>query len=157
ARRVAMAAPDRPGYFRDLVGELRGGAVVTVRGDHPAPAGSPRGRFLGRPTAFARGAPTLALRAGAELVTARVIRVGSCCYRLTVEPPIELSREDRDHFLAAAVAEFAGRLERNALAFPSDWEGWLWLQELVATEPARVDAAAQSGSGSRGGAVGGVI
>ncbi len=124
AGRVVIPADGSLGYLRTLGERLAGNACVSIRGEH-------RGRqnveapLLGLPVSFATGAPSLAWRHDSVLLTVYAVRVGPSRHRVVIENPIEADRSlDRKKFAAAAVREFAARLERHIVEHPAAWDGW---------------------------------
>jgi lauroyl/myristoyl acyltransferase len=66
----------------------------------------------------------LARASGAALLTLHSRRLAYDHYRVVIEEPIALDGMGRSASLAAAVGEFAGRLERAIRGHPQGWMGW---------------------------------
>jgi lauroyl/myristoyl acyltransferase len=123
--RIVIPLDRSLGYMRELLDRLGQNAVVSIVGEN-------RGRsnltvsILGSEVELATGAPALASKSGAALLTAHAVRLGAFHYRLLIHEPIELNRSaDRKEFVRQAVDEFARRLEARLIERPSDWMGWL--------------------------------
>ena len=125
ADRIVIPLDGSLGYMRALLERLRQNAVVSIVGEN-------RGRnnaavsILGREMELATGAPALAAKSGAALLTAHVVRLGSFHYRLVIHEPIEAERSsDRKEFVRQAAHEFARRLDARIAEHPVEWMGWL--------------------------------
>lgn len=122
--RVVFADRRAVGYMKRLVAALRANHVVLVFGDLWGLNGVPVS-VLGRPATFATGAPRLALKTGATLLTAYVERVDTLRYRLVIEPPVATPRDGpRDAFVRSTVEEFARRLDTAVRLHPEGWTSW---------------------------------
>ncbi len=124
AERVVIPANGSLGYLRTLDEKLTGNACVWIRGEHLGRQ-NVEASLLGLPVSFAIGAPSLAWRRGSILLTTYALRTYPSRHRLVIEKPIEADRGlDRKKFAAAAVREFAARLERHIAEHPAAWDGW---------------------------------
>ena len=121
-----------PGYFKRMGETLALNHVLTVRGEVPQEGSNYTADFLGVKTAFPGGAPALAYRRRAPLLTAYCARVDPFYYRVVVQQPVAAEGGDRREFAAAAVREFARRLEEQVDHHPLDWEGWWSIHRLAA-------------------------
>jgi len=122
--RVMMSFTGATGALRALQRHLRAGDVVSVTAgaDAAAPIELP---FLDGMIRLAPGAPELAHMAKAPLLPVHTIYREDGTFEVTVEPPIEASRDlDRAAFATAAAGEYAARLEPVVLSYPHQWRGW---------------------------------
>jgi KDO2-lipid IV(A) lauroyltransferase len=113
------------GYMKVLIRRLEDeNALVAIRGELRSRQRVPATLFGDR-TMFANGAPSLAWLTGATLLTVYAVRDGPFRFRAVIDPPIDVDRErPRRDAAAAAVQEFAARLEERIRAHPSEWMGW---------------------------------
>ena len=125
AKRVVIPRDGSLGYMRELVSQLQQNACVSIVGEN-------RGRrnvaadFFGRRVEFALGAPSLAHRTGAALLTAYSVRRGVFHYEVIIDDPVDIDRTlDRRRFNESAVEEFASRLQKRVAEHPVEWQGWL--------------------------------
>ena len=130
AERIVMHSPTSPGYVRRVRQALGANRAVTVRGDLARHA-TQQATCLNRPFRFASGAPRLAHAARSPLLTAAIVRPAPARYRVILEEELTLP-EDRRDFVVEAVAEYARRLGRRIAESPADWEGWRWVDEMLA-------------------------
>lgn len=125
AARIVIPLDQSLGYIRELLDLLRQNAVVSIVGEN-------RGRsnvtipILGSEVEIATGAPALAHKSGAALLTAHIERTGFFRFRVVIHEPIEAERTlGRKEFVQRAANEFARRLEVCLAKRPADWMGWL--------------------------------
>lgn len=124
AGRVQIPMDGRLGYMRRLLDRLRGNSIIALIGENKGRQNID-GIVLGRPVSFASGAPSLAERTGAELLTAYSIRLDPLRYRIVIEPPIPVARGlRRKEFIREAIAEYCNRLAQQISNHPSDWLAW---------------------------------
>ena len=124
AERVEIPRDGSLGYMRVLLDRLRHHAVLTIIGENRGRQNIP-GTLLGQEVQFASGAPALAWRSGATLLTTHVIRGGPFHYRVLIEPAVAADRlVGRKAFVKEAVGEFLRRLEQMVTRHPSDWSAW---------------------------------
>jgi lauroyl/myristoyl acyltransferase len=126
ARRVVIPPDGGMGYLRDLLTVVeRDHGMVSIRGDYSFGRRLIEAPHLGRTVRFPTGAPSLAHRTGAPLLSTATIRRGPLHHEVVIDPPIAVSRDlSRNDFQAAAVAEFASRLASRARAHPGS-QPWL--------------------------------
>ncbi len=114
----------RLGYVRRLLRGLGENCTVSIVGENKGRQNI-GGEVLGRSVEFASGAPALAWRSGAELLTAYSIRLAPFRYRVVIESPLGVDRDlERKEFVRESVAEFCRRLEEQVRSHPADWLGW---------------------------------
>ena len=103
---------------------LENGVVsITVRGAARRPVTAP---FLDGSLSLAAGAPYLACETGAALLPVFTHRDEQGAWRVTVEPPLTLPEgSERSAAIAAAVAQYAQRLEPHVRRYPGQWLGWV--------------------------------
>jgi lauroyl/myristoyl acyltransferase len=82
--------------------------------------------FLDGRLRIATGAPSLAWKTGAPLLPVHVMRESpSGPFRVTIEEPLAIDRaQSKSAAQLGAVAQYAGRLERHAAAYPGQWRDW---------------------------------
>lgn len=125
-RRVIISSEGNLDYMRELLSVVKDEqGTVSIRGD------TLRGRrrvevpFLGAVAAFPTGAPSLAHRTGAPLLTTATIRRGPLDHEVIIDKPVSAARDlDRGAFQHAAVQEYAARLEQRIRDYPGS-RPWL--------------------------------
>ena len=126
AERVRIPLDGSLSYLNRLRGRLRENACVSIFGEHEGRQGA-EVEVLGARWRFALGAPSLAWLEGAELLTVYPLRIAPFHYRVVIDEPIAADRSaPRKAFAQQALAEFAERLERLIVAYPAQWQGWLY-------------------------------
>jgi lauroyl/myristoyl acyltransferase len=80
--------------------------------------------FLGRPTMFPIGAPTLAIKTGSQLLPMFTIMEGDNTYKTVIHKPINLSDQHKDHAIFVITAEFVRIMEDYVYRFPYLWHFW---------------------------------
>ena len=122
---------------RRAVAALRRGAHLTILVDQKLNEGIPV-PFFGRPAMTAPTVALLALRFGADVLPARVERLGGARFRLTIEPPLPLpDTGNRATDVAALMTVVNGTLERWIRERP---EQWFWVHRRWADPaPSRAD------------------
>jgi KDO2-lipid IV(A) lauroyltransferase len=89
--------------------------------------------FLGIKAATTPGPAALALRTGAALVPAFLIREGVGRHRFVIERPIEVVRTgDDDDDILATTQKCVGVLEQYVRRYPSQWS---WIHRRWRTRP----------------------
>jgi len=118
--------------FRELVQVLRRNELAIVIADEFRNGGGIRVPFFGRSVIARRGPATLALRTGAAVVPACLVRDQSGDLKLVIEPEIEFSRTGK---IKADVTENTLKitqwLERTLRSYPDQWN-WMtihWQEE----------------------------
>ncbi|MQA00010.1 MAG: hypothetical protein GEU80_11890 [Dehalococcoidia bacterium] len=125
AERVIIPRRKSLAYLQTLIQRLaQDNAIVAFRAELTSRQSS-RTTLFGEPFELANGAPSLAWKTGATLLTAAALRDGPMRYRLVIDAPVEVDRSmPRKEAMACAVDEFARRLEARAREHPADWMGW---------------------------------
>jgi lauroyl/myristoyl acyltransferase len=124
ADRIVIDRRLSPDSFRRLEQALSDNSCVTIRGDLSAAPGVSAALF-DRPVRFAPGAPSLAWKTGATLLTVGLYRKEAGSYGIRVDPPIDVDRTvPRKTAVRRAVSIFAERLQERVEAHPEDWIGW---------------------------------
>jgi predicted LPLAT superfamily acyltransferase len=127
AQRVQIPLDGSLAYLDVLAESLAANRCVSMFGEHSGRQ-SVEVEVLGIRRRFALGAPSIAWRGGAGLVTAYALRESPWHHRLIVEEEIEVDRGlPRKRFAESAVHEFTRRLEACVLRHPSEWHGWFFL------------------------------
>ena len=124
--RVQIPLSDSLAYLRTVGERLAANQCVSIFGEHPGRQ-TIEVAVLGLSRRFALGAPSLAWRGNAGLLTAYVLRLGSFRHRLVIEEEIPVDTAlPRRRFAERAVHEFAARLERSIRRHPGDWQAWFY-------------------------------
>ena len=122
--RVQIPMDGSLGYVRRLLKRLGENCAISIVGENKGRRNI-GGVVLGRSVEFASGAPALAWRSGAELLTAYSIRLSPFRYRVVIESPLRVDRGlNRREFVRESVAEFCRRLDEQVRTRPADWLGW---------------------------------
>jgi KDO2-lipid IV(A) lauroyltransferase len=109
---------------RRAIALMRGGAHLTLLADQKMNDGIAVS-FFGRPAMTAPALAHFALRYDCDVLPARVERLEGAYFRLTVHPPLPISRSDDLHADAAALmAQVNATLEGWIRERPQEW---LWL------------------------------
>ena len=131
-QRIIFHDPSSPKYYRQLVDLLAANHPVTIRGDIASAESRLPASFLGSKFALAGGAPNIAFRANAPLLTAYVTRLGPFHYRVVIQEPVTEERTSRQEFARRAVWEYGRRLDEQLRSHPLDWEAWPWIENYRA-------------------------
>ena len=124
--RVRIPLDGSLGYLNTLRQRLRENGCISIFGEHEG-LQSAEVSVLGARWRFALGAPSLAWLEDAQLLTAYALRTAPSRYRVVIEKPIKVDRSlPRKVFATRALEEFAARLERLIIAYPGQWQGWLY-------------------------------
>ncbi|HTM09087.1 MAG TPA: lysophospholipid acyltransferase family protein [Verrucomicrobiae bacterium] len=114
--------------FRELSEVLRDNAVAIVIADEFRSGSGVTVPFFGRTVTARRGPATLALRTGAAVVPAYLLREKSGGLRLVIEPEIELRRSgDVKEDVAENTKRMTRWLETTVSAHPEQWN-WMSIQ-----------------------------
>ncbi len=124
-RQKTIHARPRPRALRELTEVLRHNQIAVVIADEYRRGPGIEVPLFGKTVIARRGAVSLALRTGAAVVPACMVRQADDSLRLVIEPELELAREERN---AAAVRENTIRitrwLERTVRSHPEQWN-WM--------------------------------
>lgn len=132
--RVQIPLDGSLAYLRTIAERLAANRCVSIFGEH-AGRQSVEVEVLGIRRRFALGAPSLAWRGGAGLLTAHAQREGPFRHRLVIDEEIPVDRAlPRKRFAEDAVHQFAARLERCIERRPADWQTWFYLDALEREE-----------------------
>jgi KDO2-lipid IV(A) lauroyltransferase len=121
SERVVIPPDQSLGYLRTIRARLESNATVWIAGERAAPRGNVDVRLFGHDLRLATGAATLAHSVGSRLLPVDIVREASFRYRVRIDRPIAPDESDKNGFVAAAVHEFAARVEQRVLEHPSDW------------------------------------
>ena len=126
ALQTTIHARPRREALRRLAQVIRRNEVAIIIADEYRKTGSGiRVPFFGRAILARRGPVTLALRTGAAVVPAYVIRNGDNKLKLVVEPEIELIRSERDKTrIAQNTVRLTAWLEKTVRSYPEQWN-WM--------------------------------
>ncbi len=125
-RRVVIPPGGGYGYLRELQSVIEDDhGTVSIRGDYEYGRRMIAAPHLGGVAFYPTGAPSLAHRTGAPLLTAATIRRGPLDHEVIIDEPIAVHRDlDRRTFQYEAVQEFGARRENRTLAHPGS-RAWL--------------------------------
>jgi KDO2-lipid IV(A) lauroyltransferase len=140
-RQKTIHARPRPRALRELTEVLRRNQIAVVIADEYRRGSGIEVPLFGKTVIARRGAVSLALRTGAAVVPAFMVRQADDSLRLVIEPELELAREERN---AAAVREKTIRitrwLERTVRSYPEQWN-WMnihwWVEETSSRTPSK--------------------
>ena len=122
--RVVIPRTGSHAYMKTLIERLKENSVVSIVGDHTGSQNVTTSFFDGT-TEFATGAPSLAWKTGATLLTTYAISESSCSYRVVVDKPIDVDRNlQRKEFAREAIEEFSRRLQAAIVNHPASWRNW---------------------------------
>jgi len=129
--RVILSTNGDLNYMRELLSVVKNErGTVSIRGDTQRGRHKVEAPFLGAVAAFPTGAPSLAYRTGAPLLTTATIRRGPLDHEVIIDRPVSVARDlDRAAFQHAAIQEFAARLEQRTLEYPGSRP---WLSVMAA-------------------------
>lgn len=124
-RQPTIHARPRRQALRELHGVLRQNQVVVVIADEFRQGSGIEVPFFGGTVIARRGPVTLALRTGAAIVPACLVRQPNDSLKLVIEPELELDRSGKG---SAEISENTVRmtqwLERKVRAYPDQWN-WM--------------------------------
>jgi hypothetical protein len=124
--RVTIPLGESLAYLDTLADRLAANKCVSIFGEH-AGRQNVEVEILGMRRQLALGAPSIAWRAGAALVTAYALRESPFHHRLVIEEEIAVDRAmRRRQFAEQAVRTFGSRLENCILRHPAEWHGWFY-------------------------------
>jgi len=125
ARQKTIHARPRPRALRELTEVLRRNQVAVVIADEYRRGSGIEVPLFGKTVIARRGPVSLALRTGAAVVPACMVRQADDSLRLVIEPELELERDQRN---AEAIRENTIRmtrwLERTVRSYPEQWN-WM--------------------------------
>jgi KDO2-lipid IV(A) lauroyltransferase len=143
ARQPTIHARPRRQALRELHDRLRQNKVVVVIADEFRRGKGIEVPLFGRTVIARRGPVTLALRTGAAIIPAFLIRQGDDSLKLIIEPELELDRSGKG---SAQISENTGRmtqwLERTVRTYPDQWN-WMNIRHWESERPASADRTAQ--------------
>jgi KDO2-lipid IV(A) lauroyltransferase len=143
-RQKTIHARPRQRALRELSEVLRRNQIAVVIADEYRRGSGIEVPLFGKTVIARRGAVSLAMRTGAAVVPACMVRQADDSLRLVIEPELELAREVRN---AAAIRENTIRitrwLERTVRSYPEQWN-WMnihwWIEDTNrATESKQQD------------------
>jgi len=106
----------------EILRHLRGNGIVAMVGDKDFFGSGRPTRFFGHPVAFPIGPVTLALKSGAALIPAFVLRGRDGRYFGMTEPAVTLQSEgDREALMAVNLAKIARIFEKYIRRYPDQW------------------------------------
>jgi lauroyl/myristoyl acyltransferase len=130
---VILSSEGNLDYMRELLSVIKDEhGTVSIRGDTLRGRRRVEAPFLGAVAAFPTGAPSLAHRTGAPLLTTATIRRGPLDHEVIIDRPISVARDlARSAFQHAAVQEYASRLEQRIRDHPGSRP---WLPVIAALQ-----------------------
>ena len=121
-RQKTIHARPRHRALRELTEVLRRNQIAIIIADEYRQGSGIEVPLFGKRVIARRGAVSLALRTGAAVVPACMVRQADDSLRLVIEPELELARDERN---AAAIRENTVRitrwLERTVRSYPEQW------------------------------------
>ncbi len=140
-RQKTIHARPRPRALRELTEVLRHNQIAVMIADEYRRGSGIEVPLFGKTVIARRGTVSLALRTGAAVVPAFMVRQADDSLRLVIEPELELARDERN---AAAVRENTIRitrwLERTVRSYPEQWN-WMnihwWVEETKSGTPSK--------------------
>lgn len=124
-RQKTIHARPRQAALRELTEVLRRNQIAVVIADEYRQGSGIEVPLFGKRVIARRGPVSLALRTGAALVPAYIVRQADDSLRLVIEPELALEREERN---AAAIRENTVRitrwLEATVRSYPAQWN-WM--------------------------------
>ncbi len=131
ARQPTIHARPRHQALRELHGALRQNQVVILIADEFRQGSGIQVPFFGGTVIARRGPVTLALRTGAAIVPACLVRQANDGLKLVIEPELQLDRSGKG---SAQISENTARmtewLERTVRAYPDQWN-WMNVRHWV--------------------------
>ena len=128
---VIHARPRRQA-LRELNGVMRQNQLAVMIADEFRSGNGVEVPFFGGTVISRRGPATLALRTGAAIVPAYLVRQADDSLKLIVEPELELERSGKGNTeVQANTARMTEWLERTVRAYPDQWN-WMNIRHWVA-------------------------
>ncbi|HUR70701.1 MAG TPA: hypothetical protein VMZ02_01860 [Candidatus Limnocylindrales bacterium] len=128
ARQNTIHARPRQRALREITQVLRQNQIAVVIADEYRRGSGIEVSLFGKTVIARRGPVSLALRTGAAVVPACMVRQADDSLRLVIEPELELKRDERD---AESIRENTARitrwLERTVRRYPEQWN-WMNLR-----------------------------
>ncbi len=104
---------------------LKRGEILVLLIDWNLTPGPVSVSFLGKPTPIPRGAAVFALRTGAPVLFACIVRHADRTHRLIISPPFSLiTTADKERDIAENMQQFIQPLESYVKRFPEQWYTW---------------------------------
>ena len=124
-QKTIHARPRREAFKQVAQALRRNEAVIMIADEYRRTGSGVRVPFFGRSVLARRGPVTVALRTGAAVVPAYVIRRPDNKLQLIIEPEIELIRSDRDKpEIAENILRITAWLEKTVRSHPDQWN-WM--------------------------------
>lgn len=125
ARYNTIHARPKRDALRELSQVLRGNEIAVVIADEHRKDSGVHVPFFGHTVLARRGPATLALRTGAAVVPAYLVRDGNGRLKLTIEPELQLLRSGKNATaIRANVMCMTRWLEKTVRAYPTQWN-WM--------------------------------
>ena len=127
--RVILPKDGSLDYLRRLLDRLGRNQVLSIfgnlQGRTPIPV-----QILGTQRLLATGATSLARKTGAPMLTMYARRLGPNSYQVVIDEPVVVDPSlDRRAFAAAAITEYARRVEERVRSHPQSWYRWETYQD----------------------------
>jgi lauroyl/myristoyl acyltransferase len=131
--RIRISEDGSNNYLFRIGEVLRDNRCIWIAGERDRGTKFIAAEVFGRHALFPAGAPMLALRNKATLLSAYTERLGPLHYKVTVEPAFSRKAGARPkEFISQAVEEYAKRLEDQIIAHPADLDwNYSWAERLV--------------------------
>ena len=140
ARHNTIHARPKRDALRELTQALRRNEVAVIIADEYRKGSGVHVPFFGHTVLARRGTATLALRTGAAVLPAYLVRDAAGKLKLTIEPELELVRSDKSSTaIQGNVVSMTQWLEKIVRAYPNQWN-WMnihW-QDGSRPEPSKI-------------------
>ena len=131
--RIRIPDDGNNSYLKQIGEVLKNQGCIWIAGERSRVKKLVPAELLGHIGQFPVGAPMLALRHNAGLLSVHTQRLGRFHYRVTIEPEILLDRKNgRTEAVNQAVQAYATRLASRILENPGDWDwDYGWVENLL--------------------------
>ncbi len=129
--------------IREVVRHLEANGLVGILTDQDAGKNGVFINFFGRPTSFAPGAISFALRTGCDVIPCFIRREGHAFHTVEITEPLKITKTDNEEEdIRHGLQQFATRLEEFIRNYPDQW---LWLHKRWKSTPTRKAAILSDG------------
>jgi len=126
---------NRPGAARGFIRHLRNGGVVAALIDQDTEVAGHFVSFFGREAFTPRAPADFALRTGAAVVFARILRVAPGVHRIRISRLVVPASGDREADSRALTASASAAIEEEVRTCPDQW---VWMHERWRTRPGSI-------------------
>ena len=139
-KQKTIHARPRREALREIGQVLRRNELAVVIADEYRRGSGIEVPFFGRTVSARRGPATLALRTGAAVVPAYLLRDGDNGLRLIIEPELQLVREEKSKMeIRKNIVHITQWLEKTVRAYPDQWN-WMnihWMDKTIGSSIAK--------------------